>query len=285
MIIISRSKLIKTGRKCIITYSGLATITEHRHGKTSFRLLYRELFYFVRILLKQFIRFHSLFKGCITRIESILRRANIFIQKIKFRFTLIILSAATLFLSGCLLAMGTPLARRVEPGNWNIEGGAGITGTTDTSSEITAGGIAAYLYAGRALGKHFEIGVPPYYYGFVIGSTSYNPSNVAAIYVPLKWDPFNYDFPFHLTLNAGPVLFAGDVSGPSIVGGLGLSYYFSNSFEFYASLSATQMVQLFTASLGARYAINRRLQVGALILFSYPDLSAAEITVGTKLGK
>lgn len=211
--------------------------------------------------------------------KSFSREVKMHILKNNFHFILIILSAVLVSLSGCLLTMGAPLARKVEPGKWTIEGGAGvITGPKIASSGSTVG-IAAYLYASRALGRHFEIGVLPYYYGYV-------PLNVGAVYVPVKWDPFNYDFPFHLTLNAGPLLFVGTTSGPTIAAGLGLSYYFLDSFELYASLSSTTaMVQAFTSSLGTRYAINKRLQVGAFLMFNFPDLAAAEITIGTKLGK
>jgi len=173
--------------------------------------------------------------------------------------------AVLISFSGCLLTMGAPLARRVEPGKWALEGGAGLI---DIGSAGTAG-IAAYLYTGRALGNHFEIGILPYYYGneVITDSSSNNSFNAAAIYVPLKWDPFNYDFPFHLTFNAGPALFLGSVEGTSVVLGLGLSYNLFDSLEIYSSLSSTQMVQLFTASLGMRYAVSRKLQAGALLMY------------------
>ena len=77
------------------------------------------------------------------------------------KYIFISLSAAVLsvlfLISGCLLTVGAPLARKVEPGKWTIEASAGpIINETP--------GASAYLYAGRALGRHFEIGLLPYYY-------------------------------------------------------------------------------------------------------------------------
>jgi len=75
------------------------------------------------------------------------------------------------------------------------------------------------------------------------------------------------------------------VEGPSVVLGLGLSYNLFDSLEIYSSLSSTQMVQLFTALLGMRYAVSKKLQAGALLMYSNPGLLAAEVTIGTQLGK
>ena len=49
--------------------------------------------------------------------------------------------AILLTLAGCLLTMGAPLMRRVEPGKWTLEAGGGLT---------TTGGVG-HAYVGHAL--------------------------------------------------------------------------------------------------------------------------------------
>ena len=205
-------------------------------------------------------------------------------QKRKFHFAFIFITIFTVLisLSGCLLTTGAPLARRVEPGKWTVEGSAGPTGFSDTG-QIT--GITSYLYTGRALGKHFEIGILPYYYNITTGGIVENiESEVIAL--PLKWDPFSYNYPFHLTIYAAPSIFLGDIKGFLIYEGIGFSYNFSFPLELFASYSIPYYgFTLFTGNIGFRYKIMPSLALGANFMFASTLAAGLNITLTTILGK
>ncbi len=202
------------------------------------------------------------------------------------RYIFISLSAAVLsvlfLISGCLLTVGAPLARKVEPGKWTLEASAG---STQPSGTETVPGIHAYLYAGRALGKHFEIGLLPYYYK-VNTSGILKSIEAGVIAVPLKWDPFNYDFPFHLTVYAAPSLFMGDINGFILYEGIGLSYDLPIPLELYASYSIPYYAfPFFTGNIGFRYKLNPNLALGANFMVAMPLTYGVNITLSTILGK
>jgi hypothetical protein len=117
----------------------------------------------------------------------------------------------SLLLSGCLVTFGGPLARRVEPGRWRIEGAGGPS--LGNPPGILDGALLAY--AGRALGRHFEAGLMPCVY------TIYG-TPVLALALPVRWDPFPYSWAFHLVPFAGPALFSMPTTRelPFSVGGL-----------------------------------------------------------------
>lgn len=184
-------------------------------------------------------------------------------------------------LSGCLVSFGTPLARKVEPNRWILEAGGGL-GTTDPRAEAISWG--GYAYVGRGLGEHFEIGILPYYYTF-------NGDQVGALCVPVKWDPFNYDKPLHVTFFAGPVLYTfSETMGLDAAGtiGTGVSGYSGDVVELYGSLSYFVYLPEFEVDanleLGSRFHITERfsLGVGAMANGLWACLG---VTVGTVLGK
>jgi hypothetical protein len=190
-----------------------------------------------------------------------------------------------LLASGCLVTFGGPLARRVEPGRWRVEGGGGPSlfnpiGTLDG---------ALYGYAGRALGRHFEVGLLPSYY------TVYQVP-VLALGMPLRWDPFPYRWAFHLVPFAGPVLFSmPTVSelqfGVGGLAGLGFSLRFGELAELYAAGSSfIPALRFSTASAGVRFNLEKKFELGVGVVFAnsvddYPGLILGAVTVSTLLGK
>jgi hypothetical protein len=192
------------------------------------------------------------------------------------------LLALPLLLSGCLLTVGGPLSRRVEPGRWRLEAAAGPS----LVNEFGTLNALAYTYAGRALGRHWEVGALPYLY-------SWGGQGVLAAAVPLRWDPFPYSWPVHLVPFAGPVFFwaPGTTSGVGAMSGLGLSLRVGGLAEFYASGST--MSQFLTSSVGARFDLANgfELGVGAVFVGRSDDSSVdsdrvvlASITLSTLLG-
>lgn len=190
-----------------------------------------------------------------------------------------------LLASGCLVTFGGPLARRVEPGRWRIEGGAGPS----LLNPIGALDGALYGYAGRALGRHFEAGLLPYYY------TVYQVP-VLALALPLRWDPFPYRWIVHLAPFAGPVLYSmptvSDLQfGIGGLAGLGFSLRFGELAEFYAAGSTFIPAMKFaTASVGFRFDLKNGFELGVGAVFAnpvdtYPGLTLGTITVSTLLGK
>lgn len=175
-------------------------------------------------------------------------------------------------LTGCLLTMGAPLVRRVEPDRWVLESGGGATLAGPTAPGASpVFGTTGYAYFGRALGKHFEIGLLP-----VISSLGSGAEAQWSITAPLKWDPFPHDWPTHLIVFAGPsVIVAGGTYG-AVVTGAGVSWKVTDRFEGYGSFSAPlPSWQFLTASVGARLAVNPLFQLGAGVSYTYPGLFTA----------
>ena len=191
----------------------------------------------------------------------------------------------SLALSGCLVTFGGPLARRVEPGRWRIEATGGPS--LGNAPGILDGALLAY--AGRALGRHFEAGLMPCFY------TIYQ-SPVLALAMPVRWDPFPYDWAFHLVPFAGPVLFTMPTvpelsfSGGGFAG-LGFSLRFGELAELYAAGSFFIPAARFaTASAGLRFDLKNGFELGLGAVFAnpvddYPGLVLGTITVSTLLGK
>ena len=180
-------------------------------------------------------------------------------------FSLVLLAAA---LGGCLLTFGAPLARKVEPGTLLVEAGAGAVMVVDP---LVFGG-GGYVYVGRSLGKHFEIGVMPVILAF---GMDVEPS--WSLTVPLKWDPFPYESPVHVLAFAGPsviVIGEGGTVG-AIAAGAALAWTPTPKFELYASASVPVSgelgtLALVTACAGARYRLNPSLELGAGLSYTYP---------------
>ncbi len=187
---------------------------------------------------------------------------------------------SVLLLSGCLMTIGAPLAKRIKPNSWTFEGAFSIM----NPFEQTPPGSAAYFYAGHSLGKHFEIGVLPFFY---FTNTTGILSNItsSAIALPIKWDPFDYESPFHLSLYAAPCWYTGDIEGFLLYEGLGLSYYFPFPLEIYASYSIPYYgFQLFTLSVGSRYYITPHLAVGTNFTLVEPLAYGFTLSLTTMLG-
>jgi len=203
-------------------------------------------------------------------------------KQIKFPLILLVGIMASVTLSSCLLTVGAPLARKVEPGKWTVEGSAGLMAPYEAGQNPS---IHAYLYVGRALGKHFEIGLLPYYYK-VNSSGVIDVLEAGVIALPFKWDPFNYSSPFHLTIFAVPSLFMGDLHGFLLYEGIGLSYDFDFPLQLYASYSIPYYgFQLFTGNLGLRYKLNSNLTLGGNFMFSSLLGYGLNLTLSTALGK
>ncbi len=193
------------------------------------------------------------------------------------------------FLSGCLVSLGAPLVRKVEPNRWIFEAGGGpAVSASDTP------GWGAYAYVGRGLGEHFEIGILPYGYAFV------DYGHLGALFVPVKWDPFVYEWPFHLIFFTGPVLYTYyfdtfDESG--LAWALGTGFFLvkrtawpGDKVELYSSTSVLayegEFVDPFslpTMELGLRVHITDRFTLGVNILGNFPLGAGLGVTVGTVL--
>ncbi|GEM_PF-6479856 len=199
-----------------------------------------------------------------------------------YRYLFLFVAGSFLVLSGCLLTVGAPLARKVEPGKLIVEGSGGPLVASNTSGNI---GFSSYLYAGKNLGKHFEIGILPYFYHTFLGGLV-GEVQAGVIAVPLKWDPFNYSWPFHLTIYAAPSLFMGDIDGTLLYEGIGLSYDFPFPLQLYASYSIPYYAfNWFTANIGFRYRFSERLYIGANAMISMLTGYGLNLTIGTEFGK
>ena len=184
---------------------------------------------------------------------------------------LVVIVLSVTALAGCLLTVGAPLTRKVEPDRWVLEagGGAAVVGTGTAASAALRG--AGYAYAGRALGKHFELGVLPVFYS--LGSSAEPYWSITA---PLRWDPFPYEWPTHLIVFAGPsVIVAGGTYGV-IMAGAGASWRAANSLDVYGSFSMPLPAwEFITASAGARFRLSPSFQLGAGMTYTYPGLLTA----------
>jgi hypothetical protein len=185
---------------------------------------------------------------------------------------LITLAAIVFLLSGCLLTLGAPLTRKIEPDAWTLEAAGGV-------SQFGSGNAAGsgYLYAAKALGENWEIGLLPYVY--TAGSAT-----ALVLTVPVRWDPFPHDWAFHLVPFAGPSVFSLDITGIGLTTGLGLSWTPVEWLEIYAAGSTlVPFVQYVTMGGGARLHIGW-FQAGVSAMYSLPGLVAAFASVGVTLG-
>jgi hypothetical protein len=190
-----------------------------------------------------------------------------------------------LFLSGCLLTVGGPLARRVEPKSWRLEAAVGPS----LFNEFGSLNALAYGYAGHALGRHWEIGALPYLYA--AGGQA-----ALVLAVPVRWDPFPYSWPVHLVPFAGPLSFwmPGTMAQVGGMAGAGFSLSLGELVELYASSSVFLPVSAFaTSSVGARFDLANgfELGLGAVIVNRTGDTNGdsgrfvlASVTLSTLLG-
>ncbi len=188
------------------------------------------------------------------------------------------------FLSGCLVSLGTPLVCKVEPKTWIIEGGGGLV----ISGFHETWGWGGYAYVGRGLGEHFEIGILPY--GYILADYNY----AGALFVPVKWDPFAYERPFHWIFFLGPVLYYTYLDTFSEFGlggtiGTGWSYFAGGVGELYGSTSTLiypgdygAYVPL-TFELGLRFHITDRFNLGLNVIYTGYFGAGLGVTVGTVL--
>jgi hypothetical protein len=181
-------------------------------------------------------------------------------------------------LSGCLVTLGAPLTRRVQPGSWRVEAGAGPS----LSNRFGALDGFAYGYAGRALGRHLELGALPYFY-------SLGDVQVLALTFPLRWDPFPYSWPVHLVPFAGPLGFwaPGVAVSMGAMSGLGLSLRLGELAELYACGSTfLPRPEVLSSSVGVRFDLANGWELGLGAMFLNADkgsLLLAAVTVSTLL--
>ena len=183
-------------------------------------------------------------------------------------------------LGGCLLTVGAPLVRKVEPDRLVLEagGGAAMAGSPSTF------GAAGYAYVGRSLGRHFEIGILPTISSFgVDGEPSWS------ITLPVKWDPFPYEWPAHLVVFAGPAVAVFGGTYGVIVAGTGVSWTATKWLEAYAVASVSASGDLnslagVTASAGARFLLSPSIELGAGLTYTNPGpaTAMAALTVRTQ---
>jgi hypothetical protein len=193
--------------------------------------------------------------------------------------------ALPLLLSGCLITLGGPLSRRVEPGRWRLEAAAGPS----LANEYGTLNVIAYGYAGRALGRHWELGALPYAY-------SWEGQGVLAAAVPLRWDPFPYAWGVHLVPFIGPAFFwaPGKGAGAGTMSGLGLSLRVGELAEFYASGSLfVPGTRFLSSAAGARFDLANGFELGVGAVFigggdntggDSGRIVLATVTVSTLLG-
>ncbi len=186
------------------------------------------------------------------------------------------LLALPLLLSGCLITLGGPLSRRVEPGRWRVEAAAGPS----LANEYGTLNALAYGYAGHALGRHWEFGALPYAY-------SWGGQGALAAALPVRWDPFPYSWPVHLVPFAGPVLFwaPGEAVGVGAMTGLGFSLRVGGLTEFYASGSAfLPDAQFLSSAVGARFDLANGFELGVGAVFVSKDRQTSGDSPGVVLG-
>ena len=191
-------------------------------------------------------------------------------MKTKTALRIASLCLAAFTVTGCLLTLGAPLTRRIEPGAVLVEAGAGAAGMGSSSS--SAIGPVGYLYAGWPLGKKFELGILPYAY-------SLGGSPLGAVTLPLRWDPFPYEWPVHLIVFAGPTVFLMDSVSPAATAGLGLSWKPAEWLDLHASASLPiPWWQFFTAAAGARFSLGGNFQLGASGMLMYPGVLVGTVS-------
>lgn len=195
---------------------------------------------------------------------------------------LLIGALVVLLLESCLMTLGAPVIRPVEPGTWTLEGGVGPAGYTANAAAGTTGSKAGglgYAYVGRALGKHFELGATCYTYPL-------SGSQVGALFIPFKWDPLPHESPLHVILFGGPVFYTGNtLGGGTLALGTGLSWQIVDPLEAYIGVSTTVAdPSLFTTVTGLRLDFSPRFSLGAAFMYTDPGLVALSLSVTTWLG-
>ncbi len=146
-------------------------------------------------------------------------------------------------------------------------------------STFDSPGPSGYAYVGKSLGDHFEIGLLPYAYLFAGGVAG-------SLFIPLRWDPFPYDWSLHLVPFVGPSAFWGTVHGMGVTGGLGLSWQALPWLELHtvgSTLLLDQAISLFTLAGGTRLVFGS-WEVGASAMYTYPGFLTGLVSVGVVLG-
>lgn len=183
------------------------------------------------------------------------------------------LAAVLAVLSSCILTLGAPLTRKIEADAWTVEAAGGVSrfGSGDPD------GPSGYVYAARALGENWEIGLLPYVY-------TVDYATALVLTIPVRWDPFPHDWPLHLVPFAGPSLYTMDVTGMGLTAGAGLSWQPFNWFEMYAAGSTlVPYVSFVTVGAGARLHLGT-VQAGISAMYSNPGLLVGLVSAGLTLG-
>jgi hypothetical protein len=184
---------------------------------------------------------------------------------------LIMLAALCGVLSSCILTLGAPLTKKIVPDAWTIDAGGGISVFSD------AAGPAAFAYAAKAFGPYLELGLLPYYF-------TMEDLSCFAVNIPLLWDPFPHEWPFHLLVYGGPTLYMGDISGGALTLGLGLSWTIVDWLELYATVSdPVPFVQFATGSAGMRLHFGG-FQVGAGVTYTILGPATGMLEAGYSFG-
>ncbi len=181
------------------------------------------------------------------------------------------LALAVMTLGGCLLTVGAPLVRKVEPDSLVIEaGGGGVM--------LGAGagfGGAGYAYVGRSIGKHFEIGILPTVAAFGAGSEP-----AWSITLPFKWDPLPYESPWHLLVFGGPGITVAGATFGTLLLGTGVSWQPAPWMQAYAGASLPLSAEpstagMVTASAGARFPLLPSFELSTGVTWTYPAVFTA----------
>jgi hypothetical protein len=135
----------------------------------------------------------------------------------KIVITLLLLT----LMSSCLLTIGAPVVRRLQPNAVSVEAGAAF-GNDDTS--------AVYGYAGVSMMDFAEIGLLPFYF-------KEGESDWGRLFIPFRIDPLPYQSPVHISAFTGPVLKSYDFSSWTLHSGFGFSIYPSDRIELIGSYS------------------------------------------------
>jgi hypothetical protein len=190
------------------------------------------------------------------------------------------LALAVMTLGGCLLTVGAPLVRKVEPDSLVVEAGGG---GTMAGAGASFGGMG-YAYIGRSIGKHFELGILP---AFAVLGGGVAPG--WSITLPFRWDPLPYESPLHVVVFGGPSVIVVDGTYGAIVAGTGLSWQPVKWLDAYACLSlpvtgAAETLAYVTASAGARFPVLPSFELGAGMTWTYPAVFSAVLsgTIHTK---
>jgi hypothetical protein len=192
------------------------------------------------------------------------------------RLRLAALFAVAASVTGCLLTLGAPLARRVEEDRWVLEAGGGVM--CPTSFEGAAG--MGYLYAGRGISTDVEAGLLGWFVGDATGW-------IGAVTLPLEFDPLPRSWPVGILVGAAPGIFFSSDGDPEfgLVPNLGIVASPLPWLDLFVSGSAiVPSIEYYTLAAGFRCMPRPSIQLGCAVMYTNPDILTASISLGTLLG-